>query len=249
MAIVLVAMTCLTACRTKDKNDPVPVTPVKDHGTLNVSFVNRADGKVIVNGSMNYRNTSGNTYSITLMKYLVSNFTLIKNDNSEQTFNNYKLVNGLDSSTWNLTLDSVANGSYKAIRFYLGVDSVHNHTIMNEGDLNPSNGMVWTWSTGYIFFKHEGAYKNDTGSTQTLLYHFGTDAALVTVDIPVTQFNIKGDSKTLYLGLDLNDLYAAPNAIDFTNNNTHQSMEARDKTWLANLKGNFPQAFKFVKVQ
>lgn len=245
---IVISALLFTSCRTRDKVI-TPETPVKDHGMVNITITNRAGGKIITQGGTEYTNLAGNTYDVSLLKYLISNFTLIKSDNSEHNFGNYKLINCLDSSTWSFTLDSVTNGTYKSIRFYLGVDSAHNHTLTNEGDLNASNGMVWTWSTGYIFFKHEGVFHNDTGSTQNILYHFGTDAALTAVDIPVSLFIVNGDSHTLYLNFDLNSLYAAPNKIDFTNNNTHQSLLATDKSWLADLRVNFPQAFSFVKVQ
>ncbi len=237
-----------SSCRTKDKINSI--TPeIKNYGSLTVKVSNEAGGQPITFGTMSFTNAAGNKYSVDLLKYFVSNFTLIRNDGSERNFGNYKLIDASDTSTCSFTLDSVSNGSYKAIRFYLGVDSLHNHTVLNQGDLNPISGMVWSWNTGYIFFKHEGSYINDTGTSKILLYHFGTDAALSTVDIPITQFDINSNKKTLYIKFDLNSLYNAPNTINFTGNNFHQSTELSDRIWLGNLRTNFSSSFTFDKVQ
>lgn len=249
LALALAMGVCVSACRTKSKSEAP--APTADHGSITVTITNTAGGKEITNGNLSYFNVSGNNYNVTMLKYFVSNFTLVKDDNTERNFGNYKLINGLDSSTWSFTLDSVANGSYKAVRFYLGVDSAHNHTLNQGGDLAASTGMIWSWSTGYIFFKHEGAFRNDTtvSTTTPLIYHYGTDVALATVDIPVSAFDVLGNERKLTLNFDLNTLYSTPNVINFVNNNSHQSTEATDRSWISTMRGNFPHAFSFVKVQ
>ena len=109
--------------------------------------------------------------------------------------------------------------------------------------------MIWTWNTGYIFFKHEGNFKDDTGGTSFLLYHYGSDLGLATVDIPVSQFDVKGDNKTLFLKFNLNALYSSPGTINFNHNNIHQGSGFSDIFWLTALKANFPNSFSFDKVQ
>ena len=250
-ALAVCALLVTASCRYKEKVlvvTPEPSTPL--YGSLTVKFSNEAGGTPIVMGSGTYTNAAGNAYKVDLLKYFVSNFTLIKSDNSEHNFANYKLINAADTSTCSFTLDSVANGTYKAVRFYIGVDSAKNHTLLNEGDLNASNGMTWTWSTGYIFFKHEGTFINDTGGTSVLLYHYGVDANMKTIDIPVSAFTIAADHKTMLLKFDLNKQYGDPNVITFDSGNAvHQSLETRDRAWLGQMKANFSSAFTFDKVQ
>ncbi len=250
-ALSLALVAAATSCRTKSKPTDTVAVPVVTHGSLKVTFTNTVAGKQVVNGPIIYNTLAGNNYNITMLKYFVSNFTLVKDDNTERNFANYKLIDGLDSTTWSFTLDSVANGTYKAVRFYLGVDYAHNHTLNQGGDLAPSSGMIWSWNTGYIFFKHEGSYRNDTTSVNLLplVYHYGTDSALAVVDLPVGSFDVASNTKQLTLNFDLNTLYATPTPVNFYRNNSHQSTDTTDRPWIANLRGNFPHAFSFVKVQ
>ncbi len=248
--IAMCVLLTTVSCRYKERTLTVtPEPPYPQYGSLTVRLSNEAGGVPVAPGSGSYTNAAGNVYTVDMLKYYVSNFTLIKSDNTEHNFANYKLINAEDTSTCSFTLDSVANGNYKAIRFYLGVDSAHNHSLVNEGDLNASNGMVWTWSTGYIFFKHEGIFHNDTGGTSILLYHYGVDDNLKTVDIPVSEFEVSADRKVMYLKFDLNKLYGNPNVINFNGNGIHQSLDSKDRVWLGQMKANFSSAFIFDKVQ
>ena len=247
----LLLSVCLffSSCRTKDNDNTVVTPEIKQYGALTVKVSNEVNRQPIVFGSYNYTNSAGNLYKIDVLKYYISNFTLIRSDSSEINFYNHKLLNASDPESCMFTFDSVANGTYKAVRFYLGIDSAHNHTGLQEGDLDPINGMIWTWRTGYVFFKHEGNFINDTGGNSILLYHYGADDGLTTVDIPTTQFEVKGNSHTLFLKFDLNTLYNAPNVINFNNNNIHQSNGLADIFWFTSIKTNFPTSFTFDKVQ
>ncbi len=237
------------SCRTKDKQ-LTPVTPTpRTHGKLTIKFVNDIDGHSIIFDTLAYTNATGNKYSVGLLKYYVSNFTLIKQDSSKTNFGNYKLINAADTSTCHFTLDSVVNGDYTAIRFYLGVDSAHNHTGDQTGDLDPRNAMIWTWNTGYMFMKHEGLFVPTTGGTSILAYHYGTDMALATVDIPLSAFSVLNNDRTITIRFNLNTLYSTPVQVDFNNNNIHESTSFDDVTWLNSLKRNFPSAFILSSVE
>jgi len=244
---IYLVISCLITTSCKKKNDNA--APISTTGKLTIKMNNEVSGQPVTFGQLIYTNASGSLYRIDLLKYYISNFTLIKDDNTENNFANYKLINAADTTTCNFSFDSVANGSYTAVRFYLGVDSARNHTGAQTGDLDPINGMIWTWNTGYMFFKHEGGFINDTGGTSPLTFHYGTDIALATVDIPVTKFDIKGDNHILYLKFDLNKLYDTPTVMTFNNSNIHESTLALDMPWIYRLKGNFPGAFSFDKVQ
>ena len=242
-------MANLFSCRTKDK----PVTPVEPvtpnpFGQLTVRFNNVVDAQPVKFDTIMYTNAAGNKYSVTELKYYISNFTLIAEDSSEKNFGNYKLINAADTNSCRFTLDSVKNGKYKAVRFYVGVDSARNHTGAQTADLDPINGMIWTWATGYIFFAHTG-FVADTGHNKVLVYHYGTDPALATIDIPVALFQVNSNNLTLDLNFNLNSLYNAPTVVNFRGNYVHQSDTFDDIPWIATLRQNFRSAFSFVKVQ
>ena len=214
-----------------------------------MSFSNEVDGQPINMGTMAYTNAAGNNYRVDLLKYYVTNFTLIKDDGTEKNFGNYNLIDAADSASTKFMLDSVINGAYTSVRFYLGVDSTRNHTGAQDGALDPIHGMIWSWNTGYIFFKHEGGYRNNGGTNQSLLFHYGTDDALTRITIPIARCEVKGDTRKLFLKFNLNKLYAAPNRIDFNMDNNHMSSSSADRTWIGQMKANFPNAFLFDKVQ
>lgn len=219
------------------------------YGKLQVRFANEVDGQPVSLGAIANTNAAGNKYSVDLLKYYVTNFTLVKEDGTEKNFKNYNLIDASDSASTHFTLDSVINGAYTSVKFYIGVDADRNHTGAQEGALDPINGMIWTWNTGYIFFKHEGNFKDSTGATKSLLFHLGTDRGLSTITVPVSKFEVKGNAKTLYLKFNLNKLYAAPNKIDFNYDNSHMSTDRNDAFWISAMTGNMPNAFLFDKVQ
>jgi hypothetical protein len=120
---------------------------------------------------------------------------------------------------------------------------------LQEGDLDPIHGMIWTWNTGYIFFKHEGQFLDQNMMPQQLLYHYGTDQAYTQVQLTLPSLELKSTSKKWWLNFDLNKLYSTPNIIDFNNNNIHESIVAEDDKWKKQLRENFPNTFSFVKAE
>lgn len=219
------------------------------YGKLQVSLSNEAGGKPVELGPMNYVNAAGNPYSVDLLKYYVSNFTLVRADGSEHNFKDYHLIDAAVPASQSFSLDSVASGEYTMLRFYLGVDSARNHTGVQEGALDPIHGMIWDWNTGYIFFKHEGNFKDSTGSVMPMLFHFGSDKGLATVEIPLNQLRVEGDTRKLSLRFDLNALYSSPSVINFNYDNNRMSGNGQDIFWHMTLRGNFPNAFQLVKAE
>jgi len=251
-AVISFSLSVLASCKKDDSTTtpPTATTPtVAPYGKVAVTFTNQVDGQAMNTSGSWFTNPTGNPFNISLLKYYVTNFTLVKEDGSERNFKTYKLIDGADASTGKFTLDSVANGNYTAVKFYLGVDSARNHTGAQEGDLDPIHGMIWTWSTGYIFFKHEGQYKDATGATKSLLLHLGTDAALASITVPVTKFEVKGDTRNLFLKFNLNSMYGSPTNVDFNVDNSRMSTAAGDRPWIATMKANAADAFSFDKVQ
>ena len=156
------------------------------------------------------------------------------------------MINASDLSTCTFKLGELDAGDYDSIAFGIGVDAARNHTGAQDGDLDVSKGMFWTWNTGYIFFKHEGQYKNSANQTKSLIFHLGTDAAYTAVKMPIT-LSINGD-KTMEVKYDVNGAYTSPVNIDFNTDNNHQSSSSADGPWIANMKSNLPDAFSFIRV-
>ena len=154
----------------------------------------------------------------------------------------HKLIDALNTANNSISVKDFPDGNYTDIVFHLGVDHIHNHTGDQPGDLDPINGMLWTWNTGYIFFKHEGMYTKADGTNESLLYHLGTDATYTQVSLPLV-FSLNKESKTIELLFNLNDLYRAPVEVGFEGNNFHQSTAAGDADWMTAITSNIPYSF------
>jgi hypothetical protein len=68
-------------------------------------------------------------------------------------------------------LEGIPAGDYNRVDFLIGVDSLRNFSGLQTGALNPSNGMFWSWSTGYIFVRVEGT--SPQSETGLFMYHLG----------------------------------------------------------------------------
>ncbi len=229
------------SCKKKDSN-------VSSTGTLIVKIENQVNGQTIAMTGLNYTNAAGNQYSVSMLKYYLTNFVLTKSDGSTFAANNYTLIDASDANKKSFTIDNVPNGTYTSAKFFIGVDASRNHTGVQDGDLDPMYGMIWTWNTGYIFFKHEGLYKDTSGATQALVFHYGTDAALATAQTSIS-VDVEGNSKTIYLEFNLNNLYKSPNPINFNQYNYQQSSTAADSIWIVKLKANFANTFSFDRAE
>lgn len=62
---------------------------------------------------------------------------------------------------------------YDSIRFGLGVDSLTSVSGVFSGDLDPVNGMYWTWQSGYINFKMEGSSQKMKTLNGRFQFHVG----------------------------------------------------------------------------
>lgn len=234
-------LSLLSSCKKSDSTVP--------YGKMTISISNEVDGQPVAIGPMSYTNAAGNQYSVDLLKYYVSNMKLVKADGSEVSFGNYNLIDASNPASQTFTLDSVQNGDYTAVRFLLGVDGDHNHTGVQEGALDPINGMIWTWKTGYIFFKHEGSFKDSSGATKQVLFHYGTDVALVSITVPINKLTVAGDARKLYLRFNLNKLYDSPRRIDFNVDNNHMSTGPGEVFWISAMAENFANTFQYVKAE
>jgi hypothetical protein len=112
---------------------------------------------------------SGDSLTTNLLKYYISNIVLIKKDGSAFTVpNSYYLI---DPTNNEIEIKDIPSGEYSQITYTVGVDSTANCSGAQEGALNPSNGMFWSWNSGYIFVRIEG--KSNKSKDGNFLYHIG----------------------------------------------------------------------------
>ncbi|MBK7763892.1 MAG: hypothetical protein IPI46_11095 [Bacteroidetes bacterium] len=212
-------------------------------GDVAISMNNVANGNPITLGALNNTNALGSTFSVDMLKYYVSKMVLVSDAGSDFEFNNYDLIDIADPTTLTIQGSAIPNGHYSKLKFALGIDSLRNHTGAQEGDLDPLYGMIWTWSTGYIFFKHEGRFIKTDLTEDNLLFHLGTDRAYTMLEIPI-DLKVEGANKKLIINFDVAKMYNSP-ALDFNVMNINQSTTAADFPWIDDMKANAIDAFSF----
>jgi hypothetical protein len=236
---LLASLLAFTGCK-KDEEEP---TPVSTKGSVAFQVENVVGNQPVVLGQMNYLNAAGDSFQVDMLKYYIGQFEWIKEDGSVFKSENYQLINASNSSSLSFTLDSIPNGTYTGLRIHLGVDSIHNHSFTQYAALDASSGMVWSWNTGYIFYKHEGKYRDSAGVHQNLLFHYGTDRTYTSALLSLNNLVINSDTRQLKLKLDLAAVYAQPNIIDFNIWNNNQSLTTQEYPWMDAMKANFSNSF------
>ena len=161
-------------------------------GTLKLIFSNTANGKPIILRDSLYSNDFGEQYSISKLKYYISNIT-IGNKNE----GGYYLMN---AATGDSSMEfSLEPGMYNRLEFLLGVDSIRNCSGAQTGALDPMNDMFWTWNSGYVMFKMEGNSPASTFDLQRIEHHIGGYKGSNNVATKIkfnTPVEIKADNNT-----------------------------------------------------
>lgn len=85
----------------------------------------------------------------------------------------HHLINLENPKTQQLVFPITKNIQFNSIHFSIGIDSITNVSGVFGEDLDPTNGMYWTWQSGYINFKIEGYSKKCPARKQFFQYHIG----------------------------------------------------------------------------
>jgi hypothetical protein len=105
-------------------------------------------------------------------KCFISSLTYYKNDSIvNYSVKKVHLIDATDSTTFVISENKYFK--YDEIRFNIGIDSLTNVSGVFEGDLDPANGMYWTWQSGYINFKLEGTSSLSSARKNKFYWHIG----------------------------------------------------------------------------
>lgn len=224
--IAVVAAMSFTSCK-KDNNNPYN-SNVK--GELSIEFDNIAGASDLQLNTGSYTNNSGETFTVTKLKYYVSNFVLTKTDGTVYTVPQdscYFLVDEADEAS-ELAQLHVPEGEYKTLQFTLGIDSLRNTKDISErtGVLDPTGlaaDMYWGWNSGYIFFKIEG--NSSASAMGNFAYHIGGFGGYNSATINnIKQFSFDlsqrgmpqvqaGKKTNIHLLVDVMKLFNGPNTL------------------------------------
>lgn len=168
-SVLALAALSLASCKKDSDTNPSSQT-----GEFDVEFEHTVGTAPLVLNTQVYTTPVGDQFNVSTFKYYISNLKLTKTDGTQYAVpESYYLVNSATSSTQHLTIKDVPVGDYKALTFTIGVDSARNVAGAQTGALDPSNAMFWSWNSGYIFTKLEGASPQSKDQSNAITFHIG----------------------------------------------------------------------------
>ncbi|MEY2830237.1 MAG: hypothetical protein RIQ33_2095 [Bacteroidota bacterium] len=152
-----------------------------------------------------YSFTASDSIKFETLKFYISSIQLLNNQKvvfAEK--NSFHLIDIEDSESMKINLPSATNFEFDEVKFNIGIDSITNVSGAMGGDLDPINGMYWTWQSGYINFKlmgsssacktmnhqfefHLGGYQHPFNLLQTIVLSSNKNS-LLKIEFDVQQF-------------------------------------------------------------
>ena len=130
----------------------------KNEASITLRFQYIANDKPLVLADSTYTNAFGEQYTITKLKFYISNPRFIVKEKNNKEASVFLIDAAGDDS---ISFKAPA-GEYSKLMFSIGVDSALNSSGAQAGALDPLNGMFWTWNSGYVYFKMEGYSTSST---------------------------------------------------------------------------------------
>ncbi|MGI4967514.1 MAG: MbnP family protein [Janthinobacterium lividum] len=219
VALLLTSVALLGSCK-KTPDSPPAV------GTVSFAIDNMAGAKDVALDGTAYTTASGETFTVSTLRYYISNIKLLKsNGGSYAAPNSYFLIDADKPSSARFTLGNVPVGDYTGASFLIGVDSTATKAdpLQLTGDLNPANNMYWVWSTGHIFMKLEGTVTSTTPN-KALICHVGGYRAPYSASVTATpSFNgttlqVRADhTPQLHYSADILKIFDGPTKFTLSN--------------------------------
>ena len=218
--------------------------------TLQIQITPKVSGEPLQPASFRYQTSAGETFSITRVSYLVSDFALQRNDGSWLEISNSVGWMDYEQNRDSIRLPNIPAGEFRSIRLLVGLNTNLNHTDISQfpasHPLNPNlNGLHWSWQGGYIFMALEGLWRNGSGELDGWAYHLArdTNAIRVTLAVPL---EITNETK-VELDFDLATLLNAPRPLSFAKDGSSTHSRDGDPVCAA-LKINLPGAFAVHRI-
>lgn len=137
---------------------------------LNINFMY---GSEKLNKEINYSSSLQNEFKINAVKFYISNLKInYNNGTTNEDVNGYHLID-FDKNINEFYFNGEVLKDIKSISFLIGVDEKKSLSGEMEGDLDPLNGMFWSWQSGFSSFKLEGVSPNCLTRKNEFILHIG----------------------------------------------------------------------------
>ena len=218
--------------------------------SLQVQITPKFSGENLQPASFRYQTSVGESFSVTRVSYLVSDFALQRGDGSWLEFSNSVAWLDYDQNRDSIRLENIPPGEFRSIRFLVGLNTNLNHadvaTFSAQHPLNPDvNGLHWSWQGGYIFMALEGLWRNGSGELDGWAYHLARDTNAVRITLAAA-LEITNETR-LELDLDLATVLNAPCPLSFANDGSSTHSRDGDPVSAALVK-NLTDAFSVKRI-
>ena len=206
--------------------------------------------------STQYSKSNNETYTLTNLKYIVSNVRLKTASGVTFTYPESKNAFIIDESDANtagqvlINLEDVDAGDYTEITFGIGIDQDRfAKGADGQGaflDLASEEGMLWSWATGYKFVRFDGSYSTSTVNNDALNIHMGSVGTTidnykeVTLTFPNT-IKVRSDkTPQVHIVADISKVFDGATPAHFSDgyNQVHTD-EAKTNVIATNIQGMF----------
>jgi cytochrome c peroxidase len=217
--------------------------------SLQIQITPKVSGENLQPASFRYQTSAGETFSITRVSYLVSDFALQRDNGSWLEISNSVAWMDYEQNRDSLRLE-IPTGEFRSVRFLVGLNTNLNHAdpaqFPAQHPLNPNlNGLHWSWQGGFIFMALEGLWRNQAGEMDGWAYHLARDTNTVRVTL-AAPLEITNETK-LELDFDLATMMNAPRPLAFGKDGS--STHSRDGDPIsAALVANLPGAFRVHRI-
>jgi cytochrome c peroxidase len=218
--------------------------------TLQIHITPKVSGENLQPASFRYQTSAGETFSITRVSYLVSEFALQRNDGSWLEISNSVAWLDYEQNRNSIRLDKISPGEFRAVRFLVGLNTNLNHADIAQfpaaHPLNPNvNGLHWSWQGGFIFLALEGLWRNSSGAMDGWAFHLARDTNAVRITL-AAPLEITNETK-VEMDFDLATLLNAPRPLSFVKDGSSTHSRDGDPISAALVK-NFSGAFRVHRI-
>lgn len=154
-------------------------TPTQETSELRINFKPSVGDENLIY-SEPYSKNGGEIFSVETFKFIISNIVFITSNGDEFVYpqeDSYFLLDQRADTYQHIFLSNIEANDYTAMRFGLGVDQ-SKYPLNGVDNFIPGTqdeGMIWSWSAGFIFLKLEGEYSSTTNTiVRPYRYHIGS---------------------------------------------------------------------------
>lgn len=199
--------------------------------SVQVRIVPVFDGKPIELDSVSYAIRAKDSVKFSSLRFYISAVQLFQDSSlvkSEE--NSFHLVDITNPESMQFLIP--VTKEFNTLQFNLGLDSLVNVSGVRGGVLDPTQGMYWTWQSGYINFELTGVSPNCPEPRHAFDFHLGGyQYPFKTIQVIRSR---TGQNKTILVSLEIRKFISE---IDLQNKN-HVMSPGADAVKLCSLLGS-----------